>query len=187
MGGAETASCTYPQQRHVLYAPYQSRSMIMEPRQRGQVRGRVVFMKAVLSSPPVGGHARTTGRPKVSSSITEPSVACGVSLRVRAEGCPTRVGAPESRVAARFTPSANADSWFPRPCRPRHRPARFGCPLMAGTGRRRDGRTACDFGNRLRSNVRTCQPFVKFFVAFVNRSPAISEKRNNCLIYLRLT
>jgi hypothetical protein len=43
------ASCTYPQQRQVLYAPYQSRSMIMEPRQRGHVRGSVVFMKGSSS------------------------------------------------------------------------------------------------------------------------------------------
>jgi hypothetical protein len=29
----------------VLYAPYQSRSMIMEPRQRGQVRGSEALIK----------------------------------------------------------------------------------------------------------------------------------------------
>jgi hypothetical protein len=47
MGGAVTASWTYPQQRQVPYAPYQSFSMIMEPRQRGQVRGSDVFMQDV--------------------------------------------------------------------------------------------------------------------------------------------
>jgi hypothetical protein len=44
MGGVETASWTYPQHRQVLYAPYQSRSMIIEPRQRGHERGRALFI-----------------------------------------------------------------------------------------------------------------------------------------------
>jgi len=48
MGGALTASWTYPQQRQVLYAPYQSFSMIIDPRQRGQVRGSETFIAATF-------------------------------------------------------------------------------------------------------------------------------------------
>jgi hypothetical protein len=41
MAGDETASRTNPQQMHVLYDPYQSRSMIIDPLHLGQTRGSV--------------------------------------------------------------------------------------------------------------------------------------------------
>jgi hypothetical protein len=89
MGGAVTASCTYPQQRQVPYAPYQSRSMIMEPRQRGQVRGSDVFMQAgpfqsaSATLPPGAEALRLPG-----AWVVPHSVAYEVSCRVRAERLP---------------------------------------------------------------------------------------------------
>ena len=44
VGGVETASRTYPQKRQVLYSPYQSCSGIIEPRQRGQTRGKAILV-----------------------------------------------------------------------------------------------------------------------------------------------
>jgi hypothetical protein len=42
MAGELSHSCTYPQAMQLLYAPYQSRSVIMLPWQRGQLLGGAI-------------------------------------------------------------------------------------------------------------------------------------------------
>jgi hypothetical protein len=83
------ASWTYPQHRHVLYAPYQSLSIIIEPRQRGHVRGSTLFIEAVLSEPAKEPCARAHGQVRTPDSQSRCLRACGGYVRSSAKAART--------------------------------------------------------------------------------------------------
>src|SRR5262249_50418829 len=70
IAGEETASLTKPQQIQVLYEPYQSRSIIIDPPQRGQVRGRAAC--TIFSFP--------SGPPKAGGKVCESKYILGTGL-----------------------------------------------------------------------------------------------------------
>jgi hypothetical protein len=81
----------------VLYAPYQSRSVSMEPRQRGQLRGGASSMSvSFMSSPWRSQAARGAGEAHMSRGVTSARLTRSRHLRDRTRGASHRRASTQS-------------------------------------------------------------------------------------------
>lgn len=159
IGGAVTASWTYPQQRQVPYAPYQSRSMIIDPRQRGHERGRLVFMERCPFQSPRGATASAAQRAKLQRRCLPVAMPAGLAVGFGRKAALRASVRFQRKVTAAIHPThrsglpvQNGPAWFPRA-------PDSDSNFRASARSRPPVRSDCDFSNILIPYVRPVNRF----------------------------